>query len=182
MIPCLGSLAAHTCLDLLAPDACARIVAAFGASPAGSRIPGRALGGSSWLLNAFDLEPARQAAESLLATLASRYGTRLALETAYVSELGTGTHHRPHADAWRVEAGTWVPNHTPARAAAATVFLNMPEGGGELCFIDGAVYRPAVGLAVVFPSGHEHVHWTTPVAGETARMTLNLWFVPDGAR
>jgi hypothetical protein len=77
-----------------------------------------------------------------------------------------------------VEEGRWVPNHTPNRVAATTVFLNAPEGGGELCFIDGASYQPDPGLAVVFPSGHEHVHWTTPVQGPTARMTLNFWFVP----
>jgi hypothetical protein len=179
MIPGLGSLVAHTSLNLLSPDACVRIIAeSREEGSAGSRIPGRALGGTSWLVNGRDREPVLQAAALLLSTLATQHGVGLDLETAYISELGTGAFHRPHADAWKVEAGAWVPNHTPGRVAAATIFLNVPDGGGELCFIDGAVYQPAVGLAVVFPSGHEHVHWTTPVIGAAPRMTMNLWFVP----
>jgi hypothetical protein len=127
-----------------------------------------------------DLPAVQRASRRLTSAIRAKWEMELVLETAYLSELGPGAHHVPHADAWKVQDGRWVPNHTPDRVAAATIFLCEVEDGGELCFIEGAVYRPRVGLAVVFPSGHEHIHWTTRVRGAETRITLNLWFLQRG--
>lgn len=170
----------HVPIDLLSPPECAEIREEFlRTAPGRVRIPGRAHGGESWLTDGRDLRTVQQASRRLTSAIHTEWEMELVLETAYLSELGPGAHHIPHADAWKVQAGQWVPNHTPDRVAAATIFLREVEDGGELCFIDGAVYRPRVGLAVVFPSGHEHIHWTRPVHGAETRITLNLWFLPQ---
>jgi predicted 2-oxoglutarate/Fe(II)-dependent dioxygenase YbiX len=139
-----------------------------------------------------DFEHNRQITELLraltvrcLAEIEQRYGHfgRIYPETIFLSKLGIGGCHPKHADNSRQDqAGNWIANHTPQRDVTALYYLNDDFNGGEIAFEQhGVAIKPRLGLLVIFPSDHHHVHEVHPVTGGE-RYSVQIWFTRQKKR